>query len=140
MIFAFLVLIACELVGEVVRTAFVLPIPGPVIGMFLLGGMLGARKDKTGTPAVPAALAQTAETLIGHMGLLIVPAGVGIVAQAAVLENEWLPVTAALIGSTLLSLVATGLVMHWTLRSRSTVRSARGAPPGKSMAESRSPS
>lgn len=122
MIAAFLVLIACELVGEVVRSAFELPIPGPVIGMFCLGGILAFRKDRPGAPAIPEALGQTAEALISHMGLLFVPAGVGILAEAELLRKEWLPIAAGLIGSTVLSLAVTGLVMHWMTRPRRRIR------------------
>jgi len=57
------------------------------------------------------------------MGLLFVPAGVGIIATASLLRQEWLPIVAGLIGSTVLSLAVTGLVMHWTSRSRSTPQS-----------------
>ena len=53
MIPAILLLIACELVGEIVREALGLPIPGPVIGMFLLAAVLSLRKDRPERPAVP---------------------------------------------------------------------------------------
>ncbi|HLG82218.1 MAG TPA: CidA/LrgA family protein [Bradyrhizobium sp.] len=118
MIAAILLLIACELVGEVAREALTLPVPGPVIGMFLLAAVLSVRKDRPERPAIPAPLGSTAETLISHMGLLFVPAGVGIVAEIGVLRAEWLPIVAGLIGSTVLSLAVTGLVMHWTTSPR----------------------
>jgi holin-like protein len=114
MIVAFLSLIVCELVGEFVRGAFNLPVPGPVMGMFLLAAVLAFRKDRPDAPAIPDALGQTAETLISHMGLLFVPAGVGIIAETGLLRQEWLPIAVGLIGSTVLSLAVTGLVMHWT--------------------------
>jgi holin-like protein len=123
MIIAFLLLIACELVGEVGREAFNLAVPGPVIGMFFLAAVLAFRKDKPDAPALPLALGQVAETLINHMGLLFVPAGVGIIAQAGLLQQEWLPIVAGLIGSTILSLAVTGLVMHWIARPRRETRS-----------------
>lgn len=123
MIAAFLALIASELFGEVVRNAFDLPVPGPVIGMFFLAGVLALRKDKPGTPTIPDALRRTTETLINHMGLLFVPAGVGIVAEAGLLRKEWLPVAAGLIGSTIASLAVTALVMHWTTRPPHSKRS-----------------
>jgi holin-like protein len=126
MIVAFLLLISCELAGEVVREAFNLPIPGSVIGMLFLAVVLAFRKDKPDAPAIPAALGETAETLIRHMGLLFVPAGVGVIAEAGLLREEWLPIVAGLIGSTILSLAVTGLVMHWTTRPRTGTRS--GAP------------
>jgi holin-like protein len=119
---AILLLIACELVGEIAREALTLPIPGPVIGMFLLAAVLSVRKDRPERPAIPAALGTTAETLISHMGLLFVPAGVGIITEVGVLRAEWLPIVAGLIGSTVLSLVVTGLVMHWTTSPRSELK------------------
>jgi putative effector of murein hydrolase LrgA (UPF0299 family) len=118
MIAAFLVLIACELVGEIVREAFSLPIPGPVIGMFCLAAILALRKDRPDAPAIPDALGDSAETLIGHMGLLFIPAGVGIISEAGLLRTEWLPILVGLIGSTVLGLAVTGIVMHWTTRPR----------------------
>jgi LrgA family len=62
--------------------------------------------------------------LISHVGLLFVPAGVGVIAEAGLLREEWLPIVAGLIGSTILSLAVTGLVMHWTTRPRTETRSA----------------
>ena len=134
MIVAFLVLIASELLGEVVRNAFDLPVPGPVIGMFFLAGILAVREDKPGAPAIPRALSQAAETLIRHMGLLFVPAGVGIVAEAGLLRREWLPVAAGLIGSTIASLAVTALIMHWTARPPRKKRLRSKDPSGDSMA------
>jgi len=39
MLTAFLYLIGCQLIGELIREMFHLPIPGPVIGMFLLAAL-----------------------------------------------------------------------------------------------------
>ena len=130
MIAAFLLLIAFDLVGELVRSSLDLPIPGPVIGRFVLAAILTTRKDRTDVPAIPESLGRTAEGLINHMGLLFVPAGVGIIAEAGFLHAQWLPILAGLVGSTVLSLAVTGLVMHWTARPRSNVESiALGATP-----------
>jgi len=103
---AFLSLIACQLVGELLREGLALPIPGPVIGMFLLAVLL-MKRGRVGKD-----LERLAEALIGLMGLFFVPAGAGIVAEADLLRREWLPISAALVGSTCLSLVVTGLVMR----------------------------
>jgi holin-like protein len=108
---ALFILIGCQLIGEVLRAAFHLPIPGPVIGMFLLTAALAVR-DR-GKPADEASpLRRTSDTLITHMGLLFVPAGVGVIAEAALLRSQWMPIVAGLIGSTVLGLMATGFVMH----------------------------
>ncbi len=114
MLLAILVLMGCQLIGEGVRDAFDLPIPGPVIGMFLLAAVLACSGRQS--RMVPTALGPTADALIAHMGLLFVPAGVGIIAEAPLLGQQWIPILAAVVGSTVLSLAVTGLVMHRVMR------------------------
>ena len=117
---ALLTLIGCQLAGELLRSALALPVPGPVIGMFMLTATLAfrSRYSKTNESGFGRTLERTAETLIASMGLLFVPAGVGIISEAGLLRQEWLPIVAALFGSTILGLVVTGLVMHWASRPR----------------------
>ncbi|MGY4368542.1 holin-like protein [Bradyrhizobium sp. LB1.3] len=124
MIPALLVLLGCELAGNALHQMIGLPVPGPVIGMSILAAALAFRKGgaSSGSP-ITCSLQQTAETLIRHMGLLFVPAGVGLIAEIGVLRSAWLPIAAGLIGSTLLSLAVTGLVMHWSIRRRAARRS-----------------
>jgi holin-like protein len=139
-------LIGCQLMGEVAREALHLPIPGPVIGMFLLAAVLVVvnRKRSPERMAVPPALGQAAAALIGHMGLLFVPAGVGIIAEGGLLRQQWLPIIAALIGSTLLGLAVTGLVMFHVTRRNEQRESAgehqatHAAIPGLSRKEAQS--
>jgi putative effector of murein hydrolase LrgA (UPF0299 family) len=130
---AFLCLIGCELIGEFVREAANLPIPGPVIGMFLLAAILAVGNERF-DKSVPPALERTAETLIALMGLLFVPAGVGIIAETGLLRQAWLPILAALLGSTVLSVAVTGMVMHWTMRP-SRAKQAESWPPGQVLKE-----
>jgi holin-like protein len=120
MLIALLILIGCQLVGELLRAALALPIPGPVIGMFMLaaGLALRSRSVKAAEGALDQSLERTSETLIAYMGLLFVPAGVGIISEAGLLRQEWLPIVVSLFGSTILGLIVTGLVMHWTTRPR----------------------
>jgi holin-like protein len=115
MLFAFLCLIGCQLIGELAREVFHLPVPGPVIGLFLLAAILVIRGGKS-ERSVPPALEKTAETLIAVMGLLFVPAGVGVLAEAELLRQEWFPIIVALFGSTVLSVAVTGLVMHLVMQ------------------------
>jgi holin-like protein len=103
---AFLTLIlALQLVGEVLHIALALPIPGPVIGMALLFvGLLVRRRT-------PAELEKTASALHDHFGLLFVPAGVGVMTYIPLLTAEWRPILSALIGSTVAAIAVTGWVM-----------------------------
>ncbi|HEY2132980.1 MAG TPA: CidA/LrgA family protein [Acetobacteraceae bacterium] len=119
MLVSLAILFGAQLIGEMLRQALHLPLPGPVIGMFLLAAGLVIR-DRLRAPeseATPSPLTRTANTLIGNMGLLFVPAGVGVMAELGVLRQDWLPILAALIISTVLGVVVTGLVMHHVSRS-----------------------
>ena len=125
---AFAILIGLQLVGEVLRQTLHLPLPGPLIGMALLTLVLVAR-GSTGTAperAVPPSLRQVANGLIVNMGLLFVPAGVGIIAEFGVLRREWMAILAGLVISTVLGLAVTGLVMHHV--SRIAGRAHRATP------------
>lgn len=86
----------------------------------LAAALVFKRKAPTSNSPVIVSLEQTSEALIRHMELLFVPAGVGLIAEMQVLRSEWMPIAASLIGSTLLSLAVTGLVMHWSIRRHAT--------------------
>jgi putative effector of murein hydrolase LrgA (UPF0299 family) len=99
-------LLVCQLVGEVIVAATGIPVPGPVIGMAILFCGLLLRGN------IPERLAATAETLLSHLSLLFVPAGVGVMLHAELISAELLPIAASLIVSTLLTIVVTALVMR----------------------------
>ena len=115
---AFAILIGLQLVGELLRQTLHLPLPGPLIGMVLLTMVLVARGSAgaAAEQAVPPPLLKAANGLIANMGLLFVPAGVGIIAELGVLRREWLAILAGLFVSTVLGLAVTGLVMHHVSR------------------------
>lgn len=106
------VLLICQLIGEVVTRAAGLPIPGPVLGMALLFTVLAVRGR------IPADLQSTAGGILQILGLLFVPAGVGVITHLHLLAAEWRPIAAALLGSTVLSIVVTGLIVHALDRHR----------------------
>lgn len=112
MLAALTLLLLCQLVGEVLVQFFALPVPGPVLGLILLFAGLLARGR------IDAPLRDTANTLLQHLSLLFVPAGAGVMIHAARVADEWLPLTAALLGSTLLSMAATALSLKFFLRHR----------------------
>ncbi len=112
-LFALLSLLVCQLLGEILSRALHVPIPGPVLGMLMLAGWYGFRRRK---PARP--MRHAADALLRWLGLLFVPAGVGIVANLPLLRAAWLPVTVALVVSTLLTLLTTALLMQRLTRGR----------------------
>lgn len=104
MIGALAALLLCQLAGELLARAFALPVPGPVIGMALLLAALLARR------AVPEALGRTADGLLAHLGLLFVPAGVGVVMHLEVLAADAAPIALAILGGTLVAIGITGRI------------------------------
>ena len=110
MLGALTILLVFQLVGEAMSHGFGLPIPGPVIGFALLFLSLVARKG------FPEDLRATATGLLQHLSLLFVPAGVGVMAHLSRLREEWLPISVALVVSTVLTIACTALTMRWLLR------------------------
>jgi putative effector of murein hydrolase LrgA (UPF0299 family) len=102
-----LILLGFQLLGEILYRLGWLPLPGPVIGMVLLMFFLFWKPRALSKP-----LDATARHLLDWLGLLFVPAGVGVVSDLDVLRAQWLPILVGLVGSTLVSLVSTAYLMH----------------------------
>jgi len=100
------VLLMCQLIGELIVHSLAIPVPGPVVGMALLFLGLLLRGN------MPETLSETANGLLGQLSLLFVPAGVGVMTHLTLLGNQWLPLSASLIVSTLLTIAVTGLLMQ----------------------------
>lgn len=111
MLNALTLLVALQLAGEVIARGLDLPIPGPVIGLLLLLGGLMLR-ERMGKPVPGKDLKATAQGLLGQLGLLFVPAGVGVITQIDVLARNGLAVAVAILVSTFAGLVVTGWVMQ----------------------------
>ena len=111
MIGALSVLLVCQLIGTVLAHAAGWPIPGPVLGLVVLLGVLIARRGPSGE------LQQTAQGLLRSLGLLFVPAGVGIITEFGVLRRNALAIAVAIPVSTILALVVTGLLMQALVRA-----------------------
>ena len=107
MLFHLTLIFSCQLLGELIVGATGLPMPGPVIGMILLFAGLLVHG------AVPDRLAATADALVSNLSLLFIPAGVGVMLHAGLIGRDWLPISAALVVSTLLTIAVTAAVMTW---------------------------
>lgn len=110
MIRGFLILLVFQLVGEVLARSLGLPAPGPVVGLALLVVALAVarRLRPFDEEALKASdLGKAARGLLGILPLLFVPAGVGVVQYLGLLRDHGLALAAALVVSTLMTLVAT---------------------------------
>ena len=94
-----------QALGESV-SKFLLPfIPGPVIGLVLLLGFLMVRQQ------VPADIDLVGSSILSHLGLLFVPASVGVVLYLPQLRANALSLAATLMLSVLATIAATALVL-----------------------------
>lgn len=103
MIRALGLILSVQLAGEALARAAGLPVPGPVLGMALLLALLAA------APPLAALVRPVAQGILGTLGLLFVPAGVGVVGHAARLGADGVGLAVAIVLSTGLAIAAGAL-------------------------------
>lgn len=113
MLRALAILLTCQLAGEAITRSLELPLPGPVLGLVILVVILfvverwglvdSATIDET-------SLGKVSNGLIAILGILFVPAGVGVVQELGVLGTYGMALAAGLVVSTVLTLIVTAWV------------------------------
>jgi putative effector of murein hydrolase LrgA (UPF0299 family) len=94
-----------QCLGELI-SKFLLPsLPGPVIGLVLLLCWLIVKKE------INPSLALVSDALSQYLGLLFVPAAVGVVLFLPQLKDNALPIICGLIGSVVLTIGGSALVL-----------------------------
>ena len=116
----------CLALGEILARSGVLPFPGAVTGLVLL------LADLIALGRVPDALGGLADAVLGVLGLLFVPAGVGVLAYADLLRTEVVPIGAAVLCGTIVTCGATAAVADRIARraaprTRGRARTSDGA-------------
>lgn len=105
MIHGLLQLLLFQALGEVL-SKFLMPfIPGPVIGLVALLAFLVWRGS------VPGNIDLVGGAMLGHLGLLFIPASVGVVMFLPLLQQNLLAVAVALIASVVSTVAVTALVL-----------------------------
>lgn len=104
MINGFIKLLVFLLLGEAVSHLLPIAIPGAVIGMVLLFLWLTIRDTED------SQLVGFSTALLRHLSLLFIPASVGIMVHLDYLITEWVAILAAVLVSTLMSIVVTAFV------------------------------
>ena len=107
----FTLILVFQLIGELVVGMFGIAAPGPVVGMLFLFVLLLMRGR------IPEGLSKTADGLLQTMSLLFVPAGAGVMMHFKLLGEALLPLSAALILSTSMTIIVTALMMRWLNRA-----------------------
>jgi len=104
MLGAVTLLLSCQLAGEILVRLVDAPLPGPVLGMVFLFLILLVRGH------VAAPLDRVTGTLLDHLSLLFVPAGVGVIRYARQIEEQWLAISVSLIAGTVIAIAITAWI------------------------------
>ncbi len=107
--------------GEIISKLLGLPVPGPVIGLMLLLIVLLARGR------IDPDLDWVASAFSQHLGLLFIPAAVGVVMFAPQLASHGLAIVASLVASVTLAVASTAVILKWLTR--------KDRPPGEEVRE-----
>ena len=107
MIRGLIILLSVQGAGEILSRVFALPVPGPVIGLVLLLVFL-IQRGKIDTPIDTVAAALTK-----HLGLLFVPAAVGVVMFWPQLKAHFWAISIALIVSVTATIAVSAAVLRF---------------------------
>ncbi len=105
MIKGLVILLLYQGAGEILARGLSSPVPGPVIGLVLLLASLLWRQ-KTDPD-----LQMVANGLTAHLGLLFVPAAVGVVSFLPMLKGHMLAIFSVLVVSVILAMATTALIL-----------------------------
>jgi len=107
------ILLLCQSTGELMARGFGLPLPGPVIGMLILLLALNLSVVRKPVSAVATAL-------LGHLSLLFVPVGVGVIAHLGLVAQHGWQLLTVIVVSTAIGLGVTAWVLGrmWRLADR----------------------
>ncbi len=107
------VLLLCQSAGEALARLLHLPLPGPVLGLLLLGALLAWAPVRAPVEAV-------AQPLLSHLSLLFVPVGVGVISHLDLIAQYGLRMMLALVLSTWAGLLVTAWVLRAMLPAATT--------------------
>ena len=99
------ILLLCQSAGEALARLAGVPLPGPVIGLMACFALL------FWTP-VQRVVGTAADGLLQHLSLLFVPVGVGVMTHLALIAEYGVRMLLAIVGSTLVGLAVTALVLR----------------------------
>ena len=102
-----IILLGFQGAGEIFTRLLALPIPGPVIGLVLLLGFL-IRRGRVDAP-----IDTVASMLTKHLGLLFVPAAVGVVLFWPQLQIHFWAVSVALVVSVIATVAVSAAVLRF---------------------------
>jgi len=102
---AMFLLILLQLIGESIVQVSGLPIPGAIIGLILLYAILAWQGEISGE------MSRTSGFLLQNLGVLFVPAGVGVIAYLPLIADQWWVILLVLLVTVCATVAVTGLVV-----------------------------
>ncbi len=104
------IIFGCLAAGEFLAWGLSMPVPGSILGLVILATLLQMGAVKV------SSVKGISDFLISNMGFFFVPPGVALMLYFDIIAAEWLPITVATVGSTIIVLVVTGYVHQYTHR------------------------
>jgi holin-like protein len=104
-------LLLAQSAGEVLARWLHLPLPGPVLGLLIV--LVALRWS-----AVRAPVGAAADVLLGHLSLLFVPVGVGVMTHVGLITQYGARMLVVIVLSTWIGMAVTALVLRALLRPR----------------------
>ena len=104
-------LLLAQSAGELLARGLHLPLPGPVLGLLIL--LVTLRWN-----AVRAPVGAAADVLLGHLSLLFVPVGVGVMTHVGLITQHGARMLVVIVVSSWVGLAVTALVLRSLLRAR----------------------
>lgn len=106
MLYGLLILVGCQLAGEIVIHFSGLSIPPAVMGMIILFVGLIIKGG------IPENLDKTASGIVKHISVLFIAPGAGISLYLGLLYDQWLVIALASVTSTVLTLLVCGSIFQ----------------------------
>ena len=111
-------ILSFQLIGEFIQKFTEISIPGPVIGLILLLGVLLIRaKYFKEHHSIENNLVDFSQRFLTYLPLLFIPVGVGVVMHLSLLEENLISVISVIVLGTLLTLALTGFIMEKLLKN-----------------------
>lgn len=90
--------------GEFISQTFGLPLPGSIIGMLIFALLLkfGVCRESE--------VSDTSDFLVKNMSLFFIPPGVGVISYFGLISQQWIPIVASAVVSTILVIISTAAV------------------------------
>lgn len=99
-------------IGEGIKQATNVPIPGNLIGMILLFILLCTRILKV------EQISTVSDFLLGHMPFFFIPAGVALMASFSLIQDIWLQILILCFVTTLITMGVSGFGVEWLMKRK----------------------